>query len=64
MARTDHSIKADKRGRHVITFPANSRELIPPTNYEERLAWIRSSFDSFITVVKEKDEIRQFCNKA
>lgn len=61
---TTHTFKLDARGEHVIVFPNHSRNLIAPVNYEERLDWIRKSYNSFITVVREKDEVRELCNKA
>jgi len=54
----------DEKGEHVIVFPTRARDFMPPANYDERLAWIRSSFDSFFTVVKEKDSVKQLCTKA
>jgi hypothetical protein len=64
VARIEHRIKTNKRGEFVVAFPTDKREFIAPTSYEDRLAWIRSSFDSFLTVVKEKESVRDFCNKA
>ncbi|MBX3076231.1 hypothetical protein KF707_02160 [Candidatus Obscuribacterales bacterium] len=64
MALTDHRIKTNKRGEHVVAFTTDKNEFIAPSTYEERLAWIRSSFDSFYNVVKEKEAVREFCNKA
>lgn len=64
MALTDHTFKLDERGEYVIVFPNTSKNFIAPTNYEERLKWIQSSFDSFIDVVREKDQVKELCNKA
>jgi hypothetical protein len=64
MALTDHTFKLDEHGEYVIVFSNNAKSLIAPVNYEERLDWIRKSYDSFFTVVREKDEVRELCNKA
>lgn len=64
MALTEHRIKTNERGEHVVAFPTDKREFIPPSSYEERLAWIRSSFDSFYNVVKEKEAVKELCTKA
>jgi len=64
MVAIDHSIKKDERGEHLVVFPVTSKELIPPRNYEERLEWIRISYETFFLHVREKDSVREFCNKA
>lgn len=64
MALTDHTFKLDDRGEHVIVFPNSAKNFIAPTSYEERLKWIQTSFDSFIHVVREKDSVKELCNKA
>jgi hypothetical protein len=64
MALTDHTFKLGPQGEYVIVFPASSKNFIAPTNYEERLHWIQKSFDSFIHVVREKDSVKELCNKA
>ncbi|MBX9666900.1 MAG: hypothetical protein K2X93_04740 [Candidatus Obscuribacterales bacterium] len=64
MSSHDHIFKLDRQGRHVVVFPHDHKRYIPPQNYEDRLNWIRKSFDSFISVVEEKRAVTsEFRNK-
>lgn len=42
------------------TYPSDSRDLIAPDNYEERMEWIRSSFESFFRQIKERESLLDF----
>lgn len=46
-------------------YPAERRasKLLPPDNHNERMEWIRSSFQSFYKHVQDKESLMEFCNK-
>ncbi len=64
MPSLDHTFRLDEQGKNQVVFSHDYRRYIPPQNYEDRLNWIRHSFDSFISVIEEKRSvIREFRNK-
>ncbi|MFN8657524.1 MAG: hypothetical protein U0105_14370 [Candidatus Obscuribacterales bacterium] len=49
----------DSNGEHVVSFAAaNVEELVPPVSQEERLEWVRASYQRFIAKVAELDALR------
>ena len=40
-----------------VAYDGGYHDLIVPENYEERMDWIRSSFNSFFSHVKERDAL-------
>lgn len=49
------SIKADRDGQPQLVFKTDVRELLPPETHEERMEWVRSSFERLYSRVQESD---------
>lgn len=48
----------DGNGEHVVSFAANVEELVPPVSHDERIEWVRASYQRFIAKVAELDALR------
>ena len=59
MSKLDITIETDREGNHVVVFPGRREELIPPRYYDERLSWIKASFDRFIASVHDLNLLRR-----
>ena len=55
----DLIIETDKHGKHVVVFPSRREELIAPSDYEQKLLWIKTSFQLFLARVREFESIRR-----
>jgi hypothetical protein len=55
----DLTIETDKHGEHVVFFPGRAEELIPPRDYDEKLHWIKRSFDTFLSTVHDLEAVRR-----
>ena len=55
----DVKIETDRNGEHFIVFPRRYENLATPELHEEKMDWIRSSYDTFLARVREIDSLRQ-----
>ncbi|HEY9676542.1 MAG TPA: hypothetical protein V6C76_00970 [Drouetiella sp.] len=55
----DLTIQTDKNGQHVIVFPNRYESLVAPESSADKMEWIRSSYDSFIEHVRERNVFRR-----
>jgi hypothetical protein len=53
------TIERTRTGENLIVYPRREEELIPPVEYEDRLTWIKASFDKFLTQVQELEALRK-----
>jgi hypothetical protein len=59
LAKLDLTIETDQYGNNVVVFARRNDDLVPPRHYDQRLEWIRSSFDQFLGSVRDLEEIRR-----
>lgn len=59
MMTLDLAIETDKHGEHVVVFPGRREELIPPRDYDEKLHWIKRSFETFLSTVRDLEAVRR-----
>lgn len=59
MFALDLTIETDKHGDHVVFFSGRREELIPPRDYDEKLHWIKRSFESFLAQVNDLEAVRR-----
>jgi hypothetical protein len=55
----DLTIETDRHGEHFIVFPGRYENLVPPQLHEEKMDWIRSSYDTFLEHVREFDALKK-----
>lgn len=55
----DLTIETDRNGDHFIVYPRRSENLVAPEQHEEKMDWIRSSYDTFLARVREFDSLRK-----
>jgi hypothetical protein len=51
----DLFIETDRNGEHFVVFPRRYENLVPPVLHEEKMEWIRTSFEIFFKHVREID---------
>lgn len=51
----DLTIEADQNGEHIVVFPRRFQDLTPPLGHDEKMAWIRRSFETFYQCLRELD---------
>ncbi|MBX9691497.1 MAG: hypothetical protein K2Z81_03870 [Cyanobacteria bacterium] len=62
MADIELKVKEKENGGYEIVYPTYKSELVSPCDPEERLEWIRASFESFFNHVKDRDSLKELCN--
>ena len=55
----DVTIETDRNGDHFIVFPRRYENLVAPQLHEEKMDWIRSSYDTFLARVREFDSLKK-----
>ncbi|MBS1956776.1 MAG: hypothetical protein JST89_21485 [Cyanobacteria bacterium SZAS-4] len=55
----DLTIETDRNGNHFVVFPRRYENLMTPELHEEKMDWIRSSYDTFLERVREIDSLRK-----
>ncbi|MBS2001867.1 MAG: hypothetical protein U0103_22705 [Candidatus Obscuribacterales bacterium] len=58
----DLTIETDRNGDHFVVFPRRYENLVAPELHDEKLQWIRSSYDTFLARVREFEELRRPVN--
>jgi hypothetical protein len=55
----DVTIETNSDGENVVVFPARREDLNPPSEYEEKLEWIKLSMETFLHHLHEIDDVRR-----
>jgi hypothetical protein len=55
----DLTIETDRNGEHVIVFPGRYENLVAPQLHEDKMEWIRSSYNTFFARVREFDSLKR-----
>ncbi len=55
----DLTIETDRNGEHFVVFPRRYENLVTPELHEDKLEWIRSSYDTFLARVREFEALKK-----
>ncbi len=50
-------LESDANGQPVVTYVPRVEDFTPPTTREERIEWVRQSYERFFEKVLEKDTL-------
>jgi hypothetical protein len=58
----DLTIETDRNGEHFVVFPRRYENLVTPELHEDKMNWIRNSYDTFFARVREFEALKKPVN--
>jgi hypothetical protein len=55
----DLTIETDRNGEHFVVFPRRYENLVTPEAHEDKMNWIRTSYDTFLERVREFEALKK-----